>query len=403
MRYKVKVSDLQAGMYVTDLDRPWADTPFLFQGFLIESDEDLSQLKSLCTFVIIDDAQSRVAVDGVGEPEGGAPLASAKPDAAALKLGDAGMQPVTAVRGAAQTQIGELFNKAEDSADLAGKIHESQILVQRLIRQSANPNLMMQLVNLRPAQDRQTTHALHTAILAIAFGRHLGHPEESLSLLGLGAVLHDIGKLRVPAAILNKPERLTDEEFAVVKRHPLDGFEMLKGLDGIAVEVLDMVRYHHERVDGSGYPQGIKGEELPPFASIIGLVDAYETLTAGKPYQAALGPAAAMQRLRTTAGAGYPVELIQDFTRFLGIYPVGSVVKLSSDDVAVVFASDPAKRLRPLILIVQDARGQPIQPHRLVNLTGLPMEKLTITDILEPKNCSVDIPKLFERELGRSV
>jgi HD-GYP domain-containing protein (c-di-GMP phosphodiesterase class II) len=403
MRYKVKVSDLQAGMYVTELDRPWADTPFLFQGFLIESEEELSRLKSLCTFVVIDDAQSQVAVAEIGESEDGTAAASVKSDGAALKLGETGTQPVTAVHGAAQTQIGELFSKAEESTDLAGKIRESQILVQRLIRQSANPNLMMQLVNLRPAQDRHATHALHAAILAIAFGRHLGQPEERLSLLGLGAVLHDIGKLRVPAAILNKPEKLTDEEFAIVKRHPLDGFEMLKGLDGVAVEVLDMVRYHHERSDGSGYPQGIKGEELPLSASIIGLVDAYETLTGGRPYQAALSPAAALQQLRATVGAGFPAELIQDFTRFLGIYPVGSVVKLSSGDVAVVFASDPAKRLRPLILIVHDARGQPIQPRRLVNLTGLPMEKLTITDILDSKSCSVDIPKLFERELGRSV
>lgn len=403
MRYKVKVADLQTGMYVTELDRSWVGTPFLFQGFLIESDEELTQLKSLCAFVVIDAAQSSVDVAGIGQPADGTATAPNKPDLAGLKLGDTGAQPVTAVRGAAQTQIGELFSKVGEGADLADKIRESQALVQRLIRQSTNPNLMMQLVNLRPAQDRHTTHALHTAILAIAFGRHLGHPEERLSLLGLGAVLHDIGKLRVPAAILNKPEKLTDEEFAVVKRHPLDGYEMLKSLDGVAVEVLDMIRYHHERADGSGYPQGIKGEELPQSASIIGLVDAYETLTAGKPYQAALSPATAMHQLRTTTGAGFPPDLIQDFTRFLGIYPVGSLVKLSSGDVAVVFASDPAKRLRPLVLIVQDARGQAIHPHRLLNLAGLPTDKLSIIDMLDPKNCAIDIPKLFEGELGRSV
>lgn len=401
MRYKVKVADLQIGMYVTELDRSWVGTPFLFQGFLIESDEELSQLKSLCTFVIIDDTQSSVAIAQVGQPADGIAATPAQPDSIALKL--AKSQPIKAVRGAAQAQIGELFNTTAETVDLGGKIRESQALVHKLVHQSVNPNLMLQLVNLRPAQDRQTTHALHTAILAIGFGRHLGHPEERLSLLGLGAILHDLGKLRVPAAILNKPEKLTDDEFTVVKRHPRDGYEMLKNLDSVAVEVLDMVRYHHERADGNGYPQGIKGEELPQSASIIGLVDAYETLTAGKPYQAALSPAAAMQRLRTTAAAGFPPELIQEFTRFLGIYPVGSVVKLSSGDIAVVFASDPAKRLRPLILIVQNAQGQPIYPHRLVNLAGLPMEKLTISDILDLQSCSVDISKLFERELGRSV
>lgn len=402
MRYKVKVSDLQTGMYVTELDRSWVGTPFLFQGFLIETDEELSQLKSLCAFVIIDEAQSRVPVAQVGQAPDGA-TATPKPDGGALKLEGAGFQPATAVRGAAQSQIGELFNKAGEGQNLTGKIRESQALVHKLVRQSVNPNLMMQLVNLRPAQDRHTSHALRSAILAIAFGRHLGHPEERLILLGLGGVLHDIGKLRVPAAILNKPGKFTDEEYAVVKRHPLDGYEMLKEMEGIATEILDMVRYHHERADGSGYPQGIKGEELPQSASIIGLVDAYETLVAGKPYQPALSPAAAMQQLRVSAGVGFPPELLQEFTRFLGIYPVGSVVKLTSGDIAVVFASDPAKRLRPLILIVQNSQGQTISPHRLVNLAGLPMDKLGITDILDAKSCSVDIPKLFERELGRSV
>lgn len=402
MRYKVKVADLQAGMYVSELDRSWVGTPFLFQGFLIETEEELSQLKSLCAFVTIDEAQSRMPVAQVGEAPDGA-TAAAKPDGGALKLDGSGFQPATVVRGAAQSQIGELFNHAGEGRNLADKIGESQALVQKLVRQSVNPNLMMQLVNLRPAQDRHTAHALRSAILAIAFGRHLGHAEERLVLLGLGGVLHDIGKLRVPAAIINKPGKLTEEEYAVVKRHPLDGYEMLREMEGVATEVLDMVRYHHERADGSGYPQGIKGEELPQSAGIIGLVDAYETLVAGKPYQPAVSPAAAMQQLRVSAGAEFLPELMQEFTRFLGIYPVGSVVKLSSGDIAVVFASDPAKRLRPLILIVQNAQGQPISPHRLVNLAGLPMDKLGITDILDAKSCSVDIPKLFERELGRSV
>lgn len=403
MRYKVKVADLQTGMYVSELDRSWVGTPFLFQGFLIETDEELSQLKSLCAFVTVDEAQSQMPVAQVGEAADGVVAAAAKPDGGALKLEGTGFQPATAVRGAAQSQIGELFNKAGEGQNLADKIRESQALVQKLVRQSVNPNLMMQLVNLRPAQDRHTSHALRSAILAIAFGRHLGHPEERLVLLGLGAVLHDIGRLRVPAAILDKPSKLTDEEYAVVKRHPQDGYEMLKDMEGVATEVLDMVRLHHERVDGSGYPQGIKGEELPQSASIIGLVDAYETLVSGKPYQPALSQSAAMQELRVSASAGFPPELMQEFTRFLGIYPVGSVVKLTSGDIAVVFASDPAKRLRPLVQIVQNYQGQPISPHRLVNLAGLPMDKLGIIDILDAKSCAVDIPKLFERELGRSV
>lgn len=403
MRYKVKVADLQTGMYVTELDRSWVGTPFLFQGFLIESDEELGQIKSLCTFVIIDDAQSTVPVAQVAQPADGAAAAAGKPDASALKLAEHGSQPVTAVRTAAQAHIGGLFDSAGQGDDLRDKIRESQALVQRLVRQSANPNLMMQLVNLRSAQDRNATHALHTAILAIAFGRHLGHSEERLSLLGLGAILHDIGKLHVPAAILNKPGKLTDAEFDVMKRHPLEGYNILKTVDGVPVEVLDMVRFHHERVDGSGYPQGIKGEELPQSASIIALADTYETLTTPNPYALPLTPVAALQQMRSTGTSGFGQDLLQQFMRFMGIYPIGSLVKLNNNDIAVVYASEAHQRLRPIIIIVQDGQGRPVYPHRVINLATLPTEKLSIAEVVDPMHHKMIVPRVFEQELRQSV
>ncbi|MGH8320348.1 MAG: HD-GYP domain-containing protein [Gammaproteobacteria bacterium] len=398
MKYKVNVGDLKTGMYVSELDRSWVGTPFLFQGFLIESDEELDQLKATCGFVIVDEAQSTVEVAPVGKPPSDSAAGPAEKDGGALKLSDRAADNVATIRGAAQENISQMFAGAQQGAGI--DIKESQAIIEGLVRQSVNANLMLQLANLRPKQDRNTVHSMNTAILAIAFGRHLGHSEDRLRLLGLGAILHDIGKTRTPAEILNKPAKLTDAEFAIMKRHPTEGHEMLSALVGVPDEVLDMVRYHHERANGSGYPNGLQGDAVPLSASIIAIVDAYETLTADNIYKPAITPVAALQRLRTSGIDEYGKDVTQGFVRFLGLYPVGSLVELSSGDIAVVFSSDPSKRLRPLVMIVRDRQGMETRPHRMVNLAGLPLDKLSISRVLDPKKHSIDTSSLFENEMG---
>ncbi|MGH8307340.1 MAG: HD-GYP domain-containing protein [Gammaproteobacteria bacterium] len=399
MKYKVDVGDLQTGMYVSELDRSWVGTPFLFQGFLIESDEELDQLKATCSFVIVDEAQSTVEVALMGKPPNDDSAAGpAEKDGGSLKLSDRATDNVATIRGAAQENISQMFASAQQGTGI--DIKESQAIVEGLVRQSVNVNLMLQFANLRPKQDRNTVHSMNTAILAIAFGRHLGHSEDRLRLLGLGAILHDIGKTRTPAEILNKPGKLTDAEFAIMKRHPTEGHEMLSALVGVPDEVLDMVRYHHERANGSGYPNGLQGDAVPLSASIIAIVDAYETLTADNIYKPAITPVAALQRLRTSGIDEYGKDVTQGFVRFLGLYPVGSLVELSSGDIAVVFSSDPSKRLRPLVMIVRDRQGMETRPHRMVNLAGLPLDKLSISRVLDPKKHSIDTSSLFENEMG---
>ena len=396
MRYKVNVGDLQNGMYVTELDRPWVGTPFMFQGFLIETDEELGQLKSLCTFVVVDETQSKIAVGSVGKPVDDS-RTTAKADVEPKLSTQPASRPPNA-RTNVHENIGQMLAsaKAGESID----IKESQKIVARLVQQSTNHNLMMQMSNLRNKQDRNAGHALNTAILAIAFGKHLGHSEERLNLLGLGAILHDIGKTRIPNEILNKPGKLTDEELTLIKRHPNDGYEMLMAADKIPDEVLSMVRHHHERVDGSGYPSGLKGNDVPLSVGIISLADSYETLTTDNPYQPALTPVLALQRLRTTGTEIFGKDLVQDFMRFMGLYPIGSAVKLSSGDIGIVFSADPKTRMRPLIMLVLDEKSIEIRPHRLVNLAVLPESKLSISDIVDPRKYAIDTASLFEKELA---
>ncbi|MGA9854212.1 MAG: HD-GYP domain-containing protein [Gammaproteobacteria bacterium] len=394
MRYKVDVDDLQTGMYVAELDRPWVGTPFMFQGFLIETSEELEQLKSLCTFVVVDEVQSKIAVASVGK--------TLDDSGTTAKVDSSIQQPAIQspnARLSAHENIGKLLASVKVGGSI--DIKESQKIVTRLVQQSVNLNLMMQMSNLRNRQDREAGHALNTAILAITFGKHLGHSDERLRLLGLGAILHDIGKSRIPKEILNKPGKLTEEEFAIVKRHPNQGYEMLSAAGNVPDEVLSIVRSHHERADGSGYPNGIKEDGIPLSVGIVSIVDAYETLTTDNPYQPALAPVQALQRLRTTGTEGFGKDLMQDFMRFMGLYPIGSAVKLSSGDIAVVFSADPKTRLRPLIMLVQDGKGTEIRPHRLVNLAVLPESKLSISDIVDARKHSIDIALLFEKELAK--
>jgi len=397
MRYKVNVGDLQNGMYVTELDRPWVGTPFMFQGFLIETNEELEQLKSLCDFVVVDETQSKIAVGSVGNPVNNNAATSKVDDAAKLSMQPAGRSPNA--DASVQEYIGQMLASAK--AGGAIDIKALQKIVTRLVQQSVNHNLMMQMSNLRNRQDRNAGHSLNTAILAIAFGKHLGQSEERLHLLGLGAILHDIGKTRIPHEVLNKPGKLNEEEFAVIKRHPNEGYEMLMASNNVPDEVLNMVRHHHERVDGSGYPNGLKGNDVPLSVGIVSLADAFETLTTDNLYQPALTPVQALQRLRTTGTESFGKDLLQDFMRFMGLYPIGSVVKLSSGDIAVVFSADPKTRMRPLIMLVRDEKGIEIRPHRLVNLAVLPESKLSISDIVNPTKYSIDTAVLFEKELAR--
>ncbi len=403
MRYKVDAGDLRVGMYVAELDRPWLGTPFLFQGFLIESREDLEQLKAICVYVLVDELKSQVTVAGVGKPvDDNAAEASGKPPvpgkpAHSPALAD-NANRLTTTHATAQQSVGQLLSNAKKGSSI--DISESKTIVERLVRQSANLNVIMQLANIRQKHDWNTTHALNTAIFAIAFARHLGHSEDRLRLIGLGAILHDIGKTRVPAEILNKPGKLTDAELAILKRHPADGYEMLKNSSNVPDEVLEIIRCHHERINGSGYPHGLRGDELPVSVCITAVADAYETLTADKPYQAAIMPVDALQRLRASGAEEFGQELIQEFVRFIGLYPIGSLVKLNSGEIAVVISSDPKKRLRPMIMMIRDGQGMNVHPRRLINLAALPEEKLSINTIIDPKQHGIDISMLLAEALN---
>jgi putative nucleotidyltransferase with HDIG domain len=268
---------------------------------------------------------------------------------------------------------------------------------------TVNPNSMLWLANLREKHERTAGHCLNTAILSIAFGKHLGLTDVDLNMLGQGAMLHDIGKVRIPPAILDKPGTFTEEERQLVRKHPVDGEAVLKLTKQLPDKVLEIVRCHHERLDGKGYPDGISGDAVPLGAKIIGIVDTYESLTSDSPYRPPSTPADALRVLRTEGADAYGKDLIQEFIRCLGIYPIGSLVECNNGALAVIVSSNQASRLKPVIMVVRDERGKDTKPRMLLSLANMSDElaaRWSIKSNADPRKHNLNLPGIIAEEAG---
>ena len=407
MRRKFNVTELAIGMYVAELDKPWEQSSFLFQGFVIENEEDLAKLREECQFVYIDETPPAAATSRPARrPTTAAPTVSttitSRPlsgEVVPLRLE---MKQVVQTRQLARTNISRVLDEAR-----LGKTLDTQetkgAVTQMVSAVTANPNSMLWLANLRLKHERTASHCLNSAILCIAFGKHIGLSEAELNMLGQGAMLHDIGKVRIPPNILDKAGALTESEIQQVRKHPQDGEAVLKLTRQLPEEVLKIVRHHHERVDGKGYPDGLAGDQVPLGARIVGMVDAYDSLTADTPYHAALTPADALAVLRTEGPDAYGKDLVQEFIRCLGIYPIGSLVQCNNGALAVVVSSTPASRLKPVIMVVRDERGKETRPRMLLSLATMDPSltaRWGITGNVDPKAHSVDLAAIIAEETG---
>lgn len=406
MRRKVKVDELAIGMYVAELDKPWEQSSFLFQGFEIEGDEDLAKLKEECTYVVIEETEaSKTSVTSAAPPRPAMPTVTTTiTSRSTSETGEFNreIKEVVAAQTAAKTNITRVMEDVRMGKSLDTQDTKSAV-TQMVSAISVNPNSMLWLANLQQRHERTASHCLNTSILSIAFGRHLGLAEADLNMLGQGAMLHDIGKVRIPPAILDKPGPLTEEERQLVRRHPMDGEAVLKLTRQLPDKVLEIVRWHHERLDGKGYPDGLAGDAVPLSARIVGLVDTYESLTADAPYRPASPAADALRVLRTEGAEAYGKDLIQEFIRCLGIYPIGSLVECNNGALAVVVSSTPASRLKPVIMVVRDEHGKETRPRMLMSLANM-NEDLTqrwgIKGNADPRKHQLDLPGIIAEEAG---
>lgn len=376
MMKKVSIDELQFGMYVSQLDRPWTDTPFMFQGFLLKTPEQMEVLRKFCKFVFVD-------TERVVEPVAVIHAAGSLPSAYTNKLPGTGR-----VKYVASVSVESEFVPAKGAYEASEEVVYSAI---EAIREGAtldvaqattaarsmsesikrNPDALVLLATLRDREDL-IDKALQVSVYMIAFARFLEMSEEDLEMAGLVGLMLDVGKLKIPNEVLNKRERLTPEEFVLVRSHVEHSIQTLEAASGISPAVVQAVAMHHERFDGSGYPKGIRGDELSAIGAIAGIVDTFVGLTSKRPYAAPVAPSNALNMLHKWRGTAFHPLLVEQFIRCIGIFPVGAVVELNSGEVGVVIAQNLEKRLQPRIMVVRDAAGHPLRPQKLLDLSKSP-------------------------------
>ena len=494
MHQKITASDLKIGMFIVDLDRPWIDTPFLLQGFLLEDNEQLQQLRQHCLWAMIDPHRSvgitfdtpasrKLTPPRTTTAPSRAPQASAEtkkpenikagsrefaisvkdsrsqgtsgssrgqlaPSAAARRAGsdnasgsvssgglrslwgnlregvtgmfarndsdkpylddtvEASSPPGEIARPSfipetvqlsvyedkttVEVEIGAAADAFKRTHDLLHRIAEDirtgdglqlenvetvvEDMVDTMVR---NPDALRWVARMREQDLTIYGHGLSVAVNLVAFGRHLGYPREQLAQLGMLGLLLDIGKIKLPRELLEKNARLTADEFEQIKEHVDLGLAILHETPKIHPDVLEGIAQHHERMNGSGYPNNLMGDRISTFGRMGAIADTYAAVTKPRPYAEVISPHQALQMLSSWSGSQFQADMVEQFIQSIGVFPVGSMVELSTGEVAVVVTHSKFKRLRPKVLILTEpdktVRGNPSTYDLLYDVSETPV------------------------------
>jgi putative nucleotidyltransferase with HDIG domain len=371
---KIAVGDLTIGMYVAELDRPWTETPFLFQGFLIREQQELSLLQEHCQSVWVDARQSTSnSAQQLSQLRSPAKLEAV---VAKVKF-DSAMRQAQPIWQAAQESSLRILNavKLGHELDVATVKAVVKECVEHILE---NPSAMLWLARIKDSDEYTAEHCLRVGILAIALGRELGLMPLELEQVGICGMLHDVGKLKIPDEILNKPGKLTTDEFTIMRRHAIEGRKLLLANGQTPPAAVDVAYSHHERMDGGGYPRGLKANQIPYFAKIIAVVDAYDAINSDRVYSKGRSTMESLRILFEASNSQFDEEIVLAFIRMIGIFPPGEIVELTNGEVAIITACSPEHKLKPRLLLVLDCNKQPCTP-RVIDLqknpcdeTGLP-------------------------------
>jgi HD-GYP domain-containing protein (c-di-GMP phosphodiesterase class II) len=231
-----------------------------------------------------------------------------------------------------------------------------------------NRDAMGWLARMKSADDYLYGHSLASSVWALALGRHLGLDKDTLKVIGTGAMLLDVGKTRLPPGLLKKPGQPSEQEWRLIRRHVDYGVELLRTTTGVDERVLTMIATHHERLDGSGYPRGLSGDEIPLIGRIAGVVDCYDAMIAERCYARPKSAYDAVRELKRLGGAAFPVQLVELFIQAVGVFPTGTLVELNTGEVGVVIGQNRFRRLRPEVMLILDAKKKPRENFTTVDL-----------------------------------
>jgi HD-GYP domain-containing protein (c-di-GMP phosphodiesterase class II) len=258
---------------------------------------------------------------------------------------------------------------------------------------------MLLVTRLREKSAEAHARALQVSIYLIVFARFLQLAREELELLGLLGLLQDVGKTRLPAGLMERKGPLSAEENELARQHVEYSAEILANTPGLPPKLPELAMLHHERQDGTGYPRGLKGEQIGLHGSMAAIADTFDALTALRPYAEPLSPSSALSYLYKERGTGFHGDLVEQFIQCVGVFPVGSVVELNSGEVGIVITQNLVRRLRPRVMVVLDAKGNPMRPHKILDLEkdqkASADEVYRIKRTMEQSKVSIDPREMF--------
>lgn len=377
MLKKIDVQDARLGMFVHELCGRWMDHPFWKKAFLLDKQKDLDSLQSCGIEEIWIDTGKGLDVEpepipakeeaAIAPQEAAAPPKKTEPRLALHEES----QRAQRIHAKANETVALVFEKAQIGKVLP--IDEAITMVDEINQTvSRNSGALLNLTRLKSRNDHVYQHSVAVCSLMIALGRQMGMQGEILKYLGMAGLLHDIGTVGISYELLNKPDRLTDDEFNIIKTHPQRGWEILGASQDMDEMILDVCRHHHERIDGTGYPDKLSGDDLSLFARMASVCDVYDSMISGRSFKKAATPADAIRKMTELLDGQLDQAVFRAFVKTVGIYPTGTLVKLKSGRLAVVSDQTTKSLATPVVKVFFSTKVNEPVPPTLVDLSKMP-------------------------------